>query len=165
MQSSVELRIDEEILAIVRKSAICEIFRFFISAVFLLIPFFFFFPLLNLGLFGFALFVILEASAIFFSAKIFITWHYTLLIITNERIIDADQLGLFKREVTDLELDNISECSVEKNGIIQKIFNIGTIRVKTKKDKSFDILFCNASHASKVKEMLSEIFGKTVKIR
>jgi uncharacterized membrane protein YdbT with pleckstrin-like domain len=165
MQSSVELRINEEVLAIVRKSAIYEIFRFSISIVFLLIPFFFFFPLLNLGLFGFALFVILEASAIFFSSKIFITWYYTLLIVTNERIIDADQLGIFKREVTDLEFDDISECVIEKKGLVQKVLNIGSVKIKTKEGNGFDIVFQNISNLNKIKCMFSDVFGKTVKIR
>jgi hypothetical protein len=165
MQSSVELRINEEVLAIVRKSAIYEIFRFSISIVFLLIPFFFFFPLLNLGLFGFALFVILEASAIFFSSKIFITWYYTLLIVTNERIIDADQLGIFKREVTDLEFNDISECIIEKKGFVQKVFNTGSVKIKTKECNSFDIVFQNISNLNKIKSMFSDVFGKTIKIR
>lgn len=160
MQSSVELRINEDVVAVVRKSILCEFLRFIMAIVFLLIPFFFFFPLLKLGVFGFILFVLMESFAILFSSKLFVSWYYSLLIITNERVIDINQQGLFKREIEELELRDIKDCIIKKPGALGRLFSLATIVIKTKKPHEFDISFGCIKKSSKVKELITDVLGK-----
>ncbi|MFH1611013.1 MAG: PH domain-containing protein [Patescibacteria group bacterium] len=160
MQSSIELHQDEQVLAVIRQSIVCELGRFILAIFFLLTPFFFFFPLLKLGGFGFVLFIIIESFAILYFGRLGIAWYYTLLIITDQRIIDTDQQGLFKREISELDIRNIKSCVTIKPSLFERFFRIRTIILKTKKEKEFNIRFECIRDVNKVKELLSEVLDK-----
>ena len=52
-------------------------------------------------------------------------------ILTNERIIDIEQKGLFSREVSEFKLDKIQDVSVDVSGVIQTLFHYGNVQVQT----------------------------------
>lgn len=52
-------------------------------------------------------------------------------IVTNERIVDSLQLGLFRRKVSELHLESIQDISVNTSGIIQSYFDFGHIEIQT----------------------------------
>jgi uncharacterized membrane protein YdbT with pleckstrin-like domain len=55
----------------------------------------------------------------------------TFGILTNKRIIDIDQTSLFNRQVTQARLDKIEDITVETNGFLRTILNVGQIHVMT----------------------------------
>lgn len=64
----------------------------------------------------------------------FIAWtdHYLdVWIITNERIIDIEQKGLFSRDVSECPLRNVQDIRVEAHGLIASFLNFGDITVQT----------------------------------
>lgn len=156
-QSSIELHADEQVLAVVRSSFINEIGRFIFATLLVLAPFFFFFPLMKLGAFGLLLFIIVEGFAILYFGRLWITWYYTLLIVTQERIIDTDQQGLFKREIIVIDVDDISDCITEKEKFLSSIFRLSGLRIKTEKIHEFDIFFPAIRGADKVSELIKEL--------
>ncbi|MDP4038752.1 MAG: PH domain-containing protein [bacterium] len=77
-----------------------------------------------------AIFAFLALIGIFTFGVIWI-WHSNRVVMTNENIIDMDQLGLFRRNVATLSLANIQDVSINVNGPIQTILQFGTIIVQT----------------------------------
>lgn len=52
-------------------------------------------------------------------------------IVTNERIIDISQVGLFSRKVSELHLTSIEDISVHTNGVLQSYLNFGNVEIQT----------------------------------
>lgn len=64
----------------------------------------------------------------------FITWtdyYLDILIITNRRIFDIEQKGLFNRESSMFRMDRIQDVTVEVNGILATFLNFGDIHIQT----------------------------------
>lgn len=63
-----------------------------------------------------------------------ITWMAYYLdswIITNQRIIDIEQHGLFHREVKETTLDRVQNVTIEIPGFVPTLLGFGDIRVET----------------------------------
>ena len=61
----------------------------------------------------------------------YILWYFSIYIVTDERIRQISQKGLFKKTVVDLGLDKIQSVSYGVPGIIAGIFGYGTILIQT----------------------------------
>lgn len=61
----------------------------------------------------------------------FIDYYLDLWIITNDRIVDIEQKGLFNRTVTELELFQIQDVTSTVEGIIATVFHYGNVTVTT----------------------------------
>ncbi|MDP2631440.1 MAG: PH domain-containing protein [Candidatus Uhrbacteria bacterium] len=157
MHNIVELNIDEQTIGVIRRSLWSEFHRVSLSIVWVLVPFFFFFPLLSFGGFGIFLFVALLASGILFAVKTWLVWRFTMLIVTSERIVDVEQRGFFDRQISYLQMDNVREVVAKRSGIIKRILDIGIIRVKTKNDEEFDLELSGVRHPNKVRDFLDEV--------
>ena len=58
-------------------------------------------------------------------------WYFSIYIVTNERIRQILQKGLFKKSVVDLGLDKIQSVSVVTPGVMAGISGYGTILIQT----------------------------------
>lgn len=71
-----------------------------------------------------------------FFVLIFHNYILSIQIVTNERLIDIDQKGLFNREVNILPIANIEDVTYKQNGIIGSIFNFGNVVVQSAGEES-----------------------------
>jgi len=53
------------------------------------------------------------------------------LIITNENLIQVIQTSLFNRKISQLSLEKVQDVSSTQSGVIQSVFNYGTIFIET----------------------------------
>ena len=53
-------------------------------------------------------------------------WH-----VTNARVIDIDQIGFFKREISTFPIERIQDITVKYTGPISNLLNFGNIHVQT----------------------------------
>lgn len=60
-----------------------------------------------------------------------ILWYFSYYMLTNQRLRQVRQKGLFKKTVVDLDLDNILSSSYGQHGLFATIFNYGTILIQT----------------------------------
>ena len=67
--------------------------------------------------------------AVFFPS--WIAWHFSVFIITDQRLIQITQKGMFKRSVVDLALNQIQMVNYEINGFQETLLGYGTIMVQT----------------------------------
>lgn len=91
--------------------------------------------------------------AVFYSLTI-----YTLdtVIITDHRIIDNDQRGLFYRNVLELHSHRIQDVATHTNGVIETFLNFGDITVQTAgSEKHF--VFPQMPNPVKVKDIIMQI--------
>ena len=58
-------------------------------------------------------------------------WHFSVYIVTNQRIRQVSQKGLFKRTVVDLGLDKIQSVSYNVPGLLGGMMGYGTLLIQT----------------------------------
>lgn len=61
----------------------------------------------------------------------FLDYYLDLWIVTNDRIMNIEQNGLFGRTISELDLTKIQDVTSEINGIIPTIFNYGDVHIQT----------------------------------
>jgi hypothetical protein len=85
---------------------------------------------LGLGVFVVAVLVAIGAAA---SSWIYQANHFYL---TNESVIQNLQMSLFSNRVQTVSLGNVEDASYTKKGILQHIFDYGSIRLSTQGDET-----------------------------
>jgi uncharacterized membrane protein YdbT with pleckstrin-like domain len=86
-----------------------------------------------------------------------IGWHFTIYIVTNQRIRQNAQKGLFSKSVVDVGLDKIQSAFVKVDGIMSSLMKYGTIILHTQVG---DMVIKRVSHAEAVYAKLQEEIGK-----
>lgn len=82
-------------------------------------------PVLNLLGSAYLLLVI-----VFFHA-LFIDYYLDIWIVTNDRIIDIHQSGLFKRTIAELDLKQVQDVTSQTVGFFGTMFNYGNVGIQT----------------------------------
>ncbi len=60
------------------------------------------------------------------------TNHYLdIWIVTDKRIIDIDQISLFKRVKSTIRIERVQNVTVKRSGILEEMFNFGIVSVET----------------------------------
>lgn len=103
----------------------------------------------------------------FSSAWIFVIWMifsvlYTnyfldVWIITNMRIIDIEQHGLFIRETSEYRLDRIQDITVRVGGVLGTYFHFGDIDIQTAGESSDKFTIRNAARPNEVKDTIVQL--------
>jgi uncharacterized integral membrane protein len=60
-----------------------------------------------------------------------ISWYYSIFIVTNQRLIQITRKGLFNKTVVDLGLSQIQSLNYEVRGMQATLLGFGTIMVQT----------------------------------
>jgi uncharacterized membrane protein YdbT with pleckstrin-like domain len=108
----------------------------------------------------------LFATGFFLFAWLFLIWmvgwhmwtdyYLDVFIITDKRIFDITQYGLFRRTSSSFRLDRIQNITVEMNGIIQTLLNFGTVRLETAGERE-DFVANYLSHPYELKKSINEM--------
>ena len=83
------------------------------------------YPILILGMSIYYLFTIL----FFFHS--FVDFYLDVWIITNKRIINIEQMGLFARIISEQKLSRVQDVTSEVKGILETIFGFGHVFIQT----------------------------------
>ncbi len=65
------------------------------------------------------------------AAYIYMMWYFSYYLVTNQRIRQVRQKGLFKKTVVDLGLDKIQSISYQVPGVFGGMFGYGTLLLQT----------------------------------
>ena len=66
-----------------------------------------------------------------YSFLIWIDYYFDVWIITNERVVNIEQKGLFVREVSELRFNKVQDVTTEVKGLIPTMLNFGEVHVQT----------------------------------
>lgn len=129
---------DEEIHLFLRRFWLSFLPTILIIFVMLLIPIFIF---LGLRAFGISLgdfknVAILGTSCyllfvLAFFISSFIDYYLDVCIVTNQRIVDIEQHGLFNRVISEQDLIRVQDVTAKKQGVFQTFFDFGNVFIQT----------------------------------
>ena len=128
-----ELQPGEQILSILRKHYLLLMSRLGIIGLLFLLPVFLMFIPLGKNTGGITTFF----GALWMLAMLgwgFVVWTKYYLdtwIVTNCRLVDIDQVGLFNRKSSTLDLKHIEDITIRIEGFVNSIIECGTLSVQT----------------------------------
>lgn len=76
-----------------------------------------------------------------------VLWYFSYYIVTNERLRQSRQKGIFKRSVVDLDLEDILNMSYGVHGLFATMFDYGSILIQT---EAGDLVLSMVSHPESV---------------
>lgn len=83
-----------------------------------------------------------------------ISWHFSVFIVTDQRFIQITQKGLFHRAVADLSLSQIQSINYEVSGLQETLLGFGTIKMQT---YIGDMTIHDVGHPAKIQKRLLKI--------
>ncbi len=84
----------------------------------------------------------------------FISWWFSVFIVTDQRLIQITQKGLFKRSVVDMGLGQIQMINYQVTGLTQTMLGFGTIMMQTYVG---DLVIHEIHHPAQIQKKLLEI--------
>lgn len=175
-----KLTTDEDIVLVIREDIIVMVFRalrYIILFAFLIVAKIIFggvTDLLLVELINVAFFSICALLLILFAYQ----YHNYILsfqVVTNVRLIDVDQKGVFRREVNELAIEKIEDVTHKQNGLLQSVFNYGTVSVQSAAEISNSgttnsaitsgFVFENVSQPSEVQATINAMFHQERTLR
>jgi len=87
-------------------------------------------------------------------APSWIGWHFSVMIVTDQRFIQITQKGLFHRAVADLGLSQIQSINYEVSGLQETLLGYGTIKMQTYVG---DLVIHDVHHPARVQKRLLTI--------
>jgi uncharacterized integral membrane protein len=82
------------------------------------------------------------------------SWYFSVFIVTNQRFIQITQRGLFSRSVVDMGLNQIQMVNYEVKGLQETLLGYGTIMMQTFVG---DLLIHYIHHPARIQKHLLEI--------
>jgi membrane protein YdbS with pleckstrin-like domain len=158
-----QLTPDESVLLVVRKHWLV-IARYFATVVLLfLLPFFaaallpllisiippFFNPEDVVPLFSFLLMLYLMGVLLFLMLA-WTDYYLDTWIITSKRIIDIEQKGLFRRQISEIPLSRVQDVTLTVEGFFETLLKFGAVHIQTAGERNFSIQ--QVPHLERIKD-------------
>ncbi len=67
----------------------------------------------------------------FYWLRTWVGWHYSVYVLTNQRLMVVKQSGFFSRKVVDLALHNIQNVNYSIKGLQGAMFGFGSLIINT----------------------------------
>jgi len=87
-------------------------------------------------------------------APFWIGWYYSVFIVTDQRLIQISQKGLFHRSVVDMGLNQIQMVNYQVSGLEETLLGFGTITMQTFVG---DLVIHAVHHPAKIQKKILEI--------
>ncbi len=132
---SVERRIglkdDEKLLMVARAAPVTIALPAIFVAILILSPFFFLTPLLRWQTLGEIIIGVLLFLGAFLVLRGFFKWWFTMLAVTDRRLVVILQKGLFERLVTELPFAKVHDVSYRVKGFFATVFRYGSLLIES----------------------------------
>lgn len=86
----------------------------------------------------------------------FVNYFLDIWIVTNDRIIDIRQQGLFARTVAELDLFRVQDVTSECHGLFATMFDFGNVYIQTAGEKE-RFTFFNVPEPHKIREAIIQM--------
>lgn len=87
-------------------------------------------------------------------APSWIGWYFSVFVVTDQRLIQTTQKGLFRRSVVDMGLAQIQMVNYEVAGLQETLLGFGTIMMQTFVG---DLVIHDIHHPARIQKKLLEI--------
>ncbi|MCX6714210.1 MAG: PH domain-containing protein [Candidatus Uhrbacteria bacterium] len=86
----------------------------------------------------------------------FTDYYLDTWIVTNERIINIEQQGLFQRVASELDLTTVQDVTAEISGVLETLFQFGDVEIQTAGEREH-FEFRHVPHPEHVKEVIMQL--------
>lgn len=86
----------------------------------------------------------------------FLSWFFSVNIITNRRVIDVDFVNLIYRKITDAEIGKIEDVTVQMGSVVRTLFDYGDVLIQTAAETP-EVEFEGVPHPDQIDKILSEL--------
>jgi hypothetical protein len=83
-----------------------------------------------------------------------ITWYFSVFIVTDKRLIQITQKGFFHKSVVDIRLNQIQMVNYQVSGLQETLLGFGTLMMQTFVG---NLVIHNIAHPAKIQKKLLEI--------
>jgi uncharacterized membrane protein YdbT with pleckstrin-like domain len=87
----------------------------------------------------------------------YILWYFSIYVVTNQRVRQVSQKGLFRKSVVDLDLARVHSVSYSVPGVMGGIFGYGTLLIQTAVG---DLVVSSVARPEKVYNILQDAMGR-----
>jgi len=101
-------------------------------------------------------------SVWYFLFKTLTDFYLDTWIVTDHRILEIHQLGLFKRDVSELRLSKIQDVTVKVEGLLPTFFNYGEVIIQTAAEIP-EFKFEQIPHPQQVKDKILQLYDQFIK--
>lgn len=81
----------------------------------------------------------------------FVEMYLDMWVVTNDRILDVEQINLFSRTISELDLFRVQDVTTDVHGILPTFFKYGDVAIKTA-SQNIDIVFRDVYKPNKIRE-------------
>ncbi|OGY99405.1 MAG: hypothetical protein A2945_00935 [Candidatus Liptonbacteria bacterium RIFCSPLOWO2_01_FULL_52_25] len=81
-------------------------------------------------------------------------FYLDVLLVTNKRVLDIEQTGLFARDIAEARIENIQDTRVEVVGLLASLFDFGNLYIQTAAAKD-QFVIRNIRHPNAVKDAIA----------
>jgi hypothetical protein len=119
-------------------------------------------PNIYQGTFGPVTLLFTQVYTLFLVLSLFLIWIFYYLgaqVITDIRIVDITQEGLFSHTVSELHIDKIEDVTSQVNGILGTLFNYGDVYIQTAGTlERFE--FRNVPNPAEIEKIILDLYEK-----
>lgn len=163
-----ELHAGENVIKVLHRNWFYLLTQFLILILMAAILFagFFFLPLLfpelmegemrSLFLFGEITFIL---AVWLYGFLVWIDYYFDIWIITDERIINIEQKGLFMRQISEADYTKIQDVTAQIEGFLPTVINYGDVYIQTAAEKE-RFVFRTISRPYQIKDLLMQLARK-----
>lgn len=153
----VQLHEGEERCAVIRSDVRALLPKFVFGVTWMLLPAFFFFPLLRLGLFGFFLAAFVALGGFVYLLRLRSSWFRTGIVATTLRCIDVSCRGFAPATVVAAPWSDVTVVSVAPRSYLHAILGLGTVRVDFVESRGFSFVMKGVRSPERVQQLLHEV--------
>ncbi len=88
-------------------------------------------------------------------------YYLDVWYVTNKRVIDVEQKGIFRREISTVHYESIEDVTTHISGAIETVLKFGDINIQTS-GESREFIIKNASDPDKAKEIILTQYRKVI---
>lgn len=70
---------------------------------------------------------------------IWTTYYLDMWVVTDERIVYSEQVSLFSRDITTIQLERVQDATIKYTNFIETILDFGLLRIQTASTNSADM--------------------------
>ncbi len=150
------LKEGEEMIHVVRRWWALYVFPLGFSVALVCGVFFVLIPFLDKGRWGTVIWILMLSGALWYFVRMATIAFYNAFLITDQRIIDIDQKGLFSRTVSEAPFGRIQDISYSQRGVFETLFRLGTVRVQTA-GKENVLEMERVRHPDRIQRLIAEL--------
>lgn len=91
----------------------------------------------------------------------FVDYYLDIYIVTDQRLVDISQLGLFRRRISELQMRQVVDVSAHVDGLFNTLLHFGDVYIQTAGERE-NFVFQSIPHPYTVAKQIVDLHQKNV---